>query len=81
MAHATCRSRSKSGPSRLDVLSFEIGASPKMEARIIKNIPSLEKESLHDAADLHVPQATPPFSMTAPALGLPNSNDQPAVGS
>ena len=32
-----------------------------MEARIIKDIPSLEKESLDDAADLHVPQSTPPI--------------------
>jgi hypothetical protein len=32
-----------------------------MEARIIKDIPSLEKESLHDAADLHLPQSTPPI--------------------
>jgi len=28
-----------------------------MEARITKDVPSLEKESLHDAADLHVPQS------------------------
>jgi hypothetical protein len=52
-----------------------------MEARIIKDIPSLEKESLHDAADLHVPQSTPPFSMTALAFELSKSNNQPAVGS
>jgi hypothetical protein len=50
-----------SGPSRLNVLSSAIGASPEMEARIIKDIPSLEKESLDDAADLHVPQSTPPI--------------------
>ena len=30
-----------------------------MEARIIKDIPSLEKESFHDAADLDLPQSRP----------------------
>lgn len=42
-----------------DVLSSAIAATPKMEARVIKDIPSLEKESFHDATEVHAPQSWP----------------------